>query len=73
MPKIRLARNNGWHRQVFLARGKVGLFTNWVEFVTHTDYDAHGDYRRLPGEKAVFMNPATRRSDIDTFLRRLAG
>jgi glutamate/tyrosine decarboxylase-like PLP-dependent enzyme len=67
----RVERNNSWHRQVFLERGKVGLFTNWVTFIAHTDYDEKGKYLRLPGEKAVFMNPATSRQDIDRFIEQI--
>ncbi|MEI6165850.1 MAG: pyridoxal-dependent decarboxylase [bacterium] len=66
-----LQRNNDWHRQLFLQRGKVGLFTNWVEFVAHTAYDAKGRYHRLPGEKAVFLNPVTTRREIDLFINHL--
>ena len=61
-------RNNEWHRKLFLKRGKTGLFTNWVEFIAHTDYDELGRYERIPGEKAVFMNPATTRREIDIFI-----
>ncbi len=67
----RVARNNHWHRTAFLERGKVGLFTNWVSFVAHTDYDDKGRYHRLPGEKAVFMNPATTRREIDRFIENI--
>ena len=49
----------------------VGLFTNWIEFIAHTDYDDRQRYRKLPGEKAVFMNPATTRADIDTFIAHI--
>jgi len=72
----RVERNNRWHRKIFLERGKAGLFTNWVSFAAHTDYDDKGRFHRLPGEKAVFMNPATTRREIDTFialLSRVAG
>lgn len=67
----RLQRNNAWHRQLFLKRGKMGLYTNWVEFVAHTNYDAKGRYHRLPGEKAVFLNPVTTRREIDLFIKQL--
>jgi len=69
----RLRHNSDWHRAVFSNRGKIGLFTNWIDFVAHTDYDGQGRYHRLPGEKAVFLNPATRRADIDAFISRLTG
>jgi glutamate/tyrosine decarboxylase-like PLP-dependent enzyme len=69
----RLERNTRWHRRVFLERGKAGLFTNWVAFAAHTSYDDKGQFRRLPGEKAVFMNPATTRREIDTFISLLEG
>jgi len=64
----RVQQNSQWHRQSFLERGKVGLFTNWVEFIAHTDYDEQGRIRKLPGEKAVFMNPGTTRGEIDAFI-----
>jgi glutamate/tyrosine decarboxylase-like PLP-dependent enzyme len=67
----RVRRNDAWHRARFLERGKVGLYTNWIEFVAHTDYDERGRVRRLPGEKAVFMNPATTRGDIDRFIAHI--
>jgi len=69
----RSARNSRHHRELFLRRGKVGLYTNWVEFIAHTDYDAHGRFGALPGEKAVFMNPRTRYEDIDRFVENLRG
>ncbi len=69
----RVVRNNRYHRELFLRRGKVGLYTNWVEFIAHTDYDAHGKFGALPGEKAVFMNPRTRYEDIDLFVENLRG
>jgi hypothetical protein len=64
----RLERNNAFHRQLYLDRGKIGLFTNWIEFAAHTEYDEKGRFHKLPGEKAVFMNPMTSRDDIDLFL-----
>jgi glutamate/tyrosine decarboxylase-like PLP-dependent enzyme len=68
----RVERNSRWHRRVFLERGKAGLFTNWVAFAAHTGYDDKGQFHRLPGEKAVFMNPATTRHEIDTFVSLLS-
>lgn len=67
----RVTRNNRYHRDVFDRRGKVGLYTNWVEFIAHTDYDSHGRFGAIPGEKAVFMNPRTRYEDIDRFVAAL--
>lgn len=67
----RVMRNSRYHREVFNRRGKVGLYTNWVEFIAHTDYDAHGRFGAIPGEKAVFMNPRTRYEDIDRFVEAL--
>ncbi|MBI4891759.1 MAG: aspartate aminotransferase family protein [Acidobacteria bacterium] len=64
----RLSANSAFHRQVFLERGKVGLYTNWVSFIAHTSYDETGRCFRLPGEKAVFLNPATSRREIDEFI-----
>ena len=66
--RARLDRNNRHHREVFLRRGKIGLYTNWVEFIAHTDYDVRGRCGAIPGEKAVFMNPRTRYEDIDQFI-----
>ena len=67
----RVERNSSWHRSVFLARGKVGLFTNWVFHIAHTDYGSNGRFLFLPGEKAVFMNPATTRAQIDLFIENI--
>lgn len=67
----RLERNNRWHRKVFLDRGKAGLYTNWVEFIAHTAYDDKGRIHKLPGEKVVFMNPATTRKEIDHFIKNI--
>jgi glutamate/tyrosine decarboxylase-like PLP-dependent enzyme len=67
----RLDRNNRYHRDIFQRRGKVGLYTNWVEFVAHTDYDKRGRCGAIPGEKAVFMNPRTRYEHIDEFIAAL--
>jgi len=67
----RIQRNNQWHRNAFLNRGKVGLFTNWVEFIAHTEYDEKRRIRKLPGEKAVFMNPVTTRKEIDIFIANI--
>jgi glutamate/tyrosine decarboxylase-like PLP-dependent enzyme len=69
----RLRRNQAYHRHVFLRRGKVGLYTNWIEFATHTDYDERGRWQPLPGEKAVFFNPHTDRIHIDRFVTHLHG
>ena len=69
----RLIENTAYHRKVFLERGKVGLYTNWIQYVTHTDYDDQGGWMPIPGEKAVFMNPHTQQAHIDQFLARLHG
>lgn len=69
--RARVARNNAYHRDVFLRRGKQGLYTNWVQFVTNTDYSETGAWAPLPGEKAVFMNPMTDYAHIDQFVARL--
>jgi glutamate/tyrosine decarboxylase-like PLP-dependent enzyme len=66
----RLDRNSRYHRDHFLKRGKAGLYTNWVQFIAHTDYDARGRCGAIPGEKAVFLNPRTRYAHIETFLSR---
>ncbi|MCE9520667.1 MAG: aspartate aminotransferase family protein, partial [Verrucomicrobia bacterium] len=61
--RARVERNSHYHRDNFLRRGKSGLYTNWVEFIAHTDYDIRGRCGAIPGEKAVFMNPRTRYED----------
>lgn len=66
-------QHNQYHREVFLRRGKRGLYTNWVEFATHTHYDEFDHWEPLPGEKAVFFNPLTDREHIDAFIARLHG
>ena len=66
--RARLAENSRWHRHLFETRSNHGLFTSWVEFVAHTDYDEKGACHRIPGEKAVFMNPLTTGRDIDNFI-----
>jgi glutamate/tyrosine decarboxylase-like PLP-dependent enzyme len=69
----RLSAQQDYHRRVFLNRGKAGLYTNWIEYVTHTDYDDCGHWIPLPGEKAVFFNAYTDQEHIDRFLARLHG
>ena len=71
--KARLARNTEYHRSLFTGRGKVGLYTNWVEAVARSDYDARGRYSYIAGEKAVFMNPACSREQIDAFIDHIRG
>lgn len=66
--RARVERNSAYHRSVFLRRPKLGLYTNWVQFVTCTDYSETGKWARLPGEKAVFMNPMTGTAQIDAFI-----
>ena len=67
----RVARNTLYHRELFLRRGKKNLYTNWVELIAHTDYDKKQKWGKLPGEKAVFMNPLTKRDSIDRFVASL--
>ncbi len=69
----RVEHNSRYHRDIFLHRGKIGLYTNWVEFIAHTDYDTRGRCGAIPGEKAVFMNPRTRYEDIDRFIASIRG
>lgn len=71
--RTRVDRNSEWHRSCFQQRGKIGLFTNWVGFIAHTSYDDKGRYRKIPGEKAVFMNPVTTRKEIDLFVENICG
>jgi glutamate/tyrosine decarboxylase-like PLP-dependent enzyme len=60
--------NTAYHRELFLARKSRKLYTNWVEFIAHSDYDEKGHWSKIPGEKAVFMNPLTTRAQIDRFI-----
>lgn len=69
--KARMEHNSEFHRHIFNNRGKTGLYTNWVEFISRSNYVGRGIYSYIPGEKAVFMNPATQREHIDAFLERL--
>jgi len=69
----RVFRNARYHRAVFKRREKAALFTNYVDSIAHTQYDNHGHYRILSGEKAVFMNPLTTYNDILRFLEILHG
>ena len=65
----RLVRDNtAYHRRVFLGRKERKLYTNWVEFIAHSNYDEKGRWSRIPGEKAVFVNPLTSRARIDGFV-----
>jgi glutamate/tyrosine decarboxylase-like PLP-dependent enzyme len=67
----RVQRNTSFHRSTFLARGKQDLYTNWVQFAAHTEYDDAGRWEALPGEKAVFMNPLTEQTHIEAFMHKL--
>lgn len=69
--KSRMEHNSEFHRHIFNNRGKTGLYTNWVEFISRSNYVGRGIYSYIPGEKAVFMNPATQREHIEAFLERL--
>lgn len=71
--EARLTRNSQWHRELFVKRGKRGLFTNWVEFIAHSNYDEKERFSHMPGEKAVFMNPLTTRREIDDFISVING
>lgn len=71
--RAHLARNSAYHRGVFERRGKTGLYTNWIQYAAHTDYDEHGEWAPLPGEKAVFFNPHTEPEHIDQFVAHLHG
>lgn len=69
----RLRANTAYHRHIFKARGKKHLYTNWIEFVSHTYYDEFGRWEPIPGEKAVFMNPLTNRENIDAYIAGVHG
>lgn len=69
--QARSERNSRYHRELFRRRGKVGLYTNWIEALAYSAYDQRGGYRRIPGEKAVFMSPHTGYEHIDRFLAAL--
>ncbi len=66
-----MIRNSKWHRNLFLTRGKAGLFTNWVDSIACSTYAEHNRFVYIPGEKAVFMNPTTERHHIDEFVKML--
>ena len=40
-----------YHRSPLQGRGKVGLYTNWVEAVARSDYDARGHLLLSPGKR----------------------
>ncbi len=69
--RSRLANNTAYHRNDFLERGKSILYTNWVEYAAHTDYDERNACARIPGEKAVFFNPLIDPERIDAFFNLL--
>ncbi|SHO58244.1 pyridoxal phosphate-dependent decarboxylase family protein [Vibrio quintilis] len=56
-----------YHRNHFNDRKGKHLKTNWVESIARTTYDKNDHCLYLPGEKAVFLNPYTTRTDIDKF------
>ncbi|MFH4666976.1 pyridoxal-dependent decarboxylase [Vibrio cidicii] len=60
-----------FHRNHFLSRQRRELKTNWITSMARTDYDEQGHCLFLPGEKAVFLNPNTQRSDIEAFVHGL--
>lgn len=68
----RVGNNTSYHRNIFLNRQDRKLYTNWVEFIAHSDYDKKGRWSKIPGEKAVFMNPMTSREQIDAFIETLS-
>ena len=67
----RLELHSKYHRANFLARGKHGLYTNWIEALALGAYDSLGRTHRIPGEKAVFFNPHCTYAQIDAFIERL--
>ena len=67
----RLKENSKYHRSIFLKRKGIGLYSNWVESISYTAFDKQEKHLRIPGEKAVFMNPRTTRDDIDAFINNL--
>lgn len=66
-----LEQNNKWHRQIFLSRKKVGLYTSWVEEIDCSNFNENYKYHRIAGEKAVFLNPLTTRKNIDEYIESL--
>lgn len=69
----RIKRNTLYHHSAYQRRDHQGLYTSWIEFSAHTDYDAEAKFERIPGEKAVFFNPLTTHGEIDAFLAKLHG
>ncbi|HAK5377056.1 TPA: aspartate aminotransferase family protein [Salmonella enterica] len=63
-----MTHNSRWHRELFLRRGKTGLYTNWVGAVVCSMCPENRQFIYIPGEKAVFMNPVTQRHHIDKFI-----
>jgi len=60
-----------YHRQNFVQRqGKV-LNTNWIDSIARTEYNTQGQCLYLPGEKAVFLNPYTKRERIEHFVNSI--
>ena len=69
----RIRINSQYHHNVFQNRDQTGLYTSWVEFASHSNYDEEEKFIRIPGEKAVFFNPLTNYEHIDRFLNVLHG
>ncbi len=69
--QFRIRQNTDYHRAMFQKRSQKGLYTSWIEFASHTNYDEEGKFIRIPGEKAVFFNPLTKYEHIDQFLNIL--
>jgi len=68
--RARLTRNTAYHRAVFLARGKAGLYTNWIQYVTHTAYDDKGAWNPIPGaRKRSFSTLTPSRSTLTRLSR----
>ena len=63
-----IKQNSQWHENHFKARDLKGLYSNWVKSIAHSTFDERGHYLAIPGEKVVFMNPHTKRQNIDTFI-----
>ncbi|MDD3585890.1 MAG: pyridoxal-dependent decarboxylase [Thermoguttaceae bacterium] len=69
--RLRIEKNTQFHRHAYESRTRTHLYTSWIEFAAHSQYDDEGKFIRIPGEKAVFFNPLTTYANIDAFMTEL--
>lgn len=68
----RVRANSAFHKRVFDHRGDNGLYTSFVQALTHSNFDHMNRVAVLSGEKAVMLNPKTRHHHIDDFVDSIA-